>query len=426
MKNIYILNKDHGKSAWELICEAAQSLERIKQRRHELWILSCYVDLNLIEEYVDCLLKSIRLTDVYFAFNFAEIYKDGPVGTQEKFRKIQNNLYKRGISFEWKALASSRLVHSKGYALIQRSDGAISGGVVLTTSANFTVPGFMGENIELGYLSTKLKDLRDFETAYNYLWDEIGSDINPAIFKQEEYLLKFALLSSGLFLHKWAGSLNQQIGIRYELTPLAKEKGTIAPELEAVGFKAGDTFTRQVLKLNELPKKEIPQSFVTRFTIETYWGRWCPRDAWDTLKKSFDGADQFIEQFKAATEQSVLQKIKDDALKIQNDLTHQGLIEPVKPEHLERWAIRIDELRSNHHRLERFYTGYEAHDLPYKIEQKSDVEDLFESLMEAIELSKAKNLAKEKVISARDHTNPELICLTDEEKQIIEAMRNDA
>lgn len=265
-----------------------------------------------------------------------------------------------------------------------------------------------------------------FEKTYNYLWDELGREIDESIFKQEEYLLKFALLSSGVFLHKWSGSLSQQIGIRYELTPLAKEKGTIAPELEAVGFETGDTFTRQVLNMSKLPEKEIPRSFITRFTIETYWGRWCPIDAWDTLSKHFEGARQFIQEFNSATEEIILADAKKEALTVQNDLIDKGLIKPVKEDHLNNWEERINELRKSDQRLKRFYIGYEAHKLPYTIEQKADIQDLFDSLVQAIELSKAKNIAKSKFISARINSSPNLISLTKDEVKIIRNMSTEA
>ncbi|OGT88386.1 MAG: hypothetical protein A2286_08145 [Gammaproteobacteria bacterium RIFOXYA12_FULL_61_12] len=422
--SIYILNKNHGKSAEDLINEATLSLDRIKQRRHELWILSCYVDLDLVEKYADYLLKSIRLTNVYLAFNFAEIYKAGPVETKIKLHSIKKRLNDRNIEFEWNALASSKLVHSKGYALIQRLDDAISGGVVLVTSANFTVPGFRGENIEIGYLSNKMRDIKDFEEAYDYLWNALGVDVTHAVFKQEVYLLKFALLSSGVFLHKWSGSLSQDLGIKYKLTELAKEKGTIAPELAAVGFEAGDTFTRQVLDLGDLPQKEVPRSFITRFTIETYWGRWCPSDAWNVLRKSFEDSRKFIAQFRDATEESVLSKVKDEALEIQSELIGKSLIKPVRSDHLDNWVNRIQELRTNDRRLERFFIGYEAHELPYSFEQKPGVTDLFDSVEEAIGLTKSTNIAKEKIALAINHANPDLIHLTDEERKIIIDMSN--
>ena len=419
--NIYILNERHGdeKSAADLIDKAERSFKQKTTLNHEIWILTCYVNLDLLEEYVTDLIESIHITNVYLAFNFAEIYKSGPTDTRLMLSSVQNKLEKLGINFEWKALLSSRLVHSKGYAIIQKTNNNIQSGVVLITSANFTVPGFKGENIELCYLSTIQDDLSDFENAYTYLWQELGTDIDRAVFKQGEYLFKFALLSSGLFLHKWAGSLSQQVGIKYRLTALAKEKGSIAPELAAVGFEAGDTFTRQVLDLGELPTKEVPTTFVKSFTIETYWGRWCPRDAWNALSETFEGTDNFIKRFQSAAEDNVLKTVKRDALVIQKALIEKGLINPVSQDHLDRWISKIQELRTNRRRLERFFTGYEANELPYTIAQKLDVEELFNSLEEAINITRARNIAKRKALSAIKDANPSLICLNNKEIQII-------
>ena len=70
--------------------------------------------------------------------------------------------------------------------------------------------------------------------------------------------------------------------------------------------------------------------------------------------------------------------------------------------------------------------GCEAHELPYRIEQKSDVLKLFNSLEDAIELSKARNIAKDKVVQDIENANPEFIYLTDDEKQMVEAMHKNA
>jgi len=349
--SIHILNKEHGKSAGKVLSEAVQSFQRKQQRRHEFWILSCYIDMGLIESYVSRLLKSVRITDVYLAFDYAEIYKMGPAETKERLLTVQNNLKEIGVNFEYKLLASSKLVHSKGYAIIQRVNDEAKDGVVLITSANFTKPGFNGGNIELGYISTKKADLKSFTDKYDYLWDGIGTDISKAIFKQNDFLFKFALLSSGIFIHKWSGSLSQQVGIKYELTELAKEKGTIAPELSAVGFEAGDTFTRQVLNLSELPKTEVPSSFIKTFTIETYWGRWCPVDAWNRLSIAFKGSTEFIEEFQSSVEDKALIALKNDAYLVQEKLVKQGLIKKVNEDHLSRWVNRVQELGGSVDRL---------------------------------------------------------------------------
>ena len=422
---IHILNNKHGVSAQSFLKKSCSDFECKKQRRHEVWILTCYVDLKLIESFVDDLRKTIKVTDLYLAFNFAEIYNDGPTNTQQNLQEIAANLKKLGINFEWKALKTSLLVHSKGYAIVQRTNGIIADGIVLTTSANFTKAGFTGGNIEMGYSSTTKKDLKQFEKCFNYLCKELGCEIDSAVYSHGSYLLQFAILSSGLFLHKWSGSLSQRVGIKYSLTSLAKEKGSIAPELAELGFESGNTFSRQVLDLGNLPQKEVPGTFMKRFTIETYWGRWCPTDAWRVLSETFSGSEEFIARFQSATDGEKLETIKKDALEVQNRLIHQGLIEAVGEDHLDRWVENITELRSNRDRLDRFFTGYEAHRLPYSVDQDTEIDNLFENLKEAIELSKATNIAKQKVLDAIENADPNLIQLDAEEVKIIKSMQMD-
>ena len=420
--NIYILNKYYNKTAEGVICDAIQKFERKKQRRHELWILSCYIEFDLIEEYACRLSNNIRLTDIYLAFDFSEIYKIGPKKSKSKLDEITERLSKKKIKFEWMALASSNLVHSKAYAIMQIQDDSVKNGVVLTTSANFTKPGFVGGNVEIGYISTQKKDIKDFIIHYNTLWKDLGREIGGAVKENEDYLLKFALLSSGFFIHKWAGSLRQQIGIKYELTEFAKAQGTISPELKLYGFETGDTFTRQALKLDNLPTKEVPRQFIKDYTIETYWGRWCPSDAWNTLSMNFKGANEFKEAFKKCTDEKILSETIIEARKVQYQLADNKLIEPVSEDHLENWASRVRELRENNQRLERFYTGYDVHSLPYGIEQKEDVIDLFHSLSNAIETSKAKNIAKKKVESATSKRDVAFLALTEQEIQEIKKL----
>lgn len=106
-------------------------------------------------------------------------------------------------------------------------------------------------------------------------------------------------------------------------------------------------------------------------------------------------------------------------MEVQTDLVEKGLIKPVTEDHLDNWMERIQSLRASRQRLERFFTGYDAHALPYTIEQKADIAELFGSLMEAIALSRASNIAKEKMSTAFARRNPELLALSVEEVGII-------
>ena len=384
--------------------------------------MTCYIDFDLIEECISELIRDIRLTRVYLAFNYSEIYKYGPRKTERILRSIQDNLGQT-IRFKWKAIASSHLMHAKAYALVQQS-GDTANGVLLVTSANFTRPGFEGDNIEICYRSSSIQDIREFQDTYRVLWDEFGRGLDSSILREEQYLLEYALLASGKFIHKWSFNIRQEIGIRYALTERAKKLGTVPPNLAEIGFETtADTFTRQVIEWDDLPRKEVPRSFIVRFTIETFWGRWCPTDAWNILCRTFGDADESIRKFRAATKRRLVVKKKRDALKVQCDLIEEGWIEPVGEDHLERWATRVSELRAEERKLRHYFVGYEAHDLPYQIEQKKEIRELYRNLEEEAEASKKKNIAKKKLNLARSRCNPELIFLSDEEKDIIRRMR---
>lgn len=417
--NIHILHRDWEQSAKELLCSAAKEFPKRKTRNHELLILSCYIDLNTAEEFINDLRSIIRLRKVKLAFDFSEVYKHGPRNTEDTLRSIQNQLGD-SIQFSWKALASSHLMHGKAYSLVQTTRGKLSNGALLVTSANFTQPGFEGKNVEVGYLSTKNQDVHNFKQYYRTLCKDFGREVTSTILKEQQYLMEYALLASGQFIHKWSGNLRQLVGIRYELTPRAKEMGTIPPELEAIGFDTGNTVTRQVLELDDLPEKEIPRSFISRFTIETYWGRWCPTDAWNAIQPSLGNADKFIREFRKATRKRKLEALLVEAHRLQDDLVNGGLIKQVNEDYLENWRARISELRSDSHRLRRLYSGYDAHDLPYHIEQKKEVRGLFRNLEEQIGLAKKRNIARRKFLLAKEHGDSGRIRLTTEERGVIE------
>ena len=111
-----------------------------------------------------------------------------------------------------------------------------------------------------------------------------------------------------------------------------------------------------------------------------------------------------------------------EALKVQRRLIREGWIEPVGKDHLERWATRVLELGTDDRQLRRYFVGYDAHDMPYQIEQKTEIRELYRNLEEAVEASKKKNIAKKKLRLARKRRNAELICLSAEEKDIIRRM----
>lgn len=379
------IGKQHWSSAKDWFLEESANLDKRYQRRHELRILSCYVDLKALQSFVGELSEVVRLTDVYLAFDYSEVYRYGPHRLKKDLGAIRQSCTKKGIKIDFRFLANpSGLVHAKGYALLQRVDGDIAGGALLLGSANLTAPGFMeGGNVELGAMTRQLAQLRSFEVIFDALWEGLGRDaIDDAVFARDKNLFNFALLSSGVFLHKWEGSLRQLVGIRYKI--VNEEKWSQLPDdLQAEGFELSKTLTRQVLDLDDLPKRSLPGEFVRNFTIDTALGRWCPESAWAEVAGS--ESDAFWAAFKAASTDEILEDKMRLAAARQEQLIREGFIATVDGEHLESWARRIRTLRDSQERLARLHTGYEAFPMPYDAQSTSEIEDLYESFELSLE-----------------------------------------
>ncbi len=308
------------------------------------------------------------------------------------------------------ALDTSGLSHCKGYALYQRVNDRIEDGVVVITSANFTKSGFWGDkNIEIGYVSNKKADLQKFEFLYNSIWNDYGAILDSELVIEDETSLQFALLQGGVFLHKWEGSISQQIGLRYYLTDKAKTQRSIIEGIEGLGIEAEDTITHQILNLTNLPKKALPKNFSRTFTIDTNWGRWCPSTFWEKIVPLMGDFSNFQESFKESTTEDELDKALENVLSTRIKLMNEGIIKPIQPDSLTQWKRKILNLRDSKSKLERIFTGYSPSQMPFDISNTKEIAKLFNSLIESIELSTNKNVAMKKFILA--HENRRVSCL---------------
>ena len=159
--SVFSMSRAHDRIAFDELVNAAASIERNKLHRHELWLLSCYVEPEVVRQLIAELDQRIKLSEVYLAFDMSELYRIGPRKVRRAMGGLQSSCTQRGVHFEWNVLAANGekglrgLVHSKGVAVLQRIDGKISNGALLIGSANLTRPGWKeGSNIELGYLTT--------------------------------------------------------------------------------------------------------------------------------------------------------------------------------------------------------------------------------------------------------------------------------
>lgn len=79
-----------NETALETLLNATRELKRKGQHRHELLILSCYVNFDSLRSVVDSVAKIVKLTTVRFLFDYADRLKYAPHSeTAKELNKIR-------------------------------------------------------------------------------------------------------------------------------------------------------------------------------------------------------------------------------------------------------------------------------------------------------------------------------------------------
>ena len=63
------------KTPYAGLLDAAKSFHQPMLRRHELWAITCYFRPQALESLISGLLAHIKLTDVYVAYNYGELFR---------------------------------------------------------------------------------------------------------------------------------------------------------------------------------------------------------------------------------------------------------------------------------------------------------------------------------------------------------------
>jgi hypothetical protein len=421
--------------AFESLRQAARELERNGQHRHELLIISCYVNFESIRSLTETIADEVKLTRVVVLFDYNEVFKLGPAETAKRLNYMAGGLQRRNrpVSLDWGAVRTPNgaLIHAKGYAIVQRNaSGEIVGGTLLTGSANLTQRGFglpqgVPTNIELGYTTARQADIKAFVNIFEKLLTSDNFRGDLSLLKTDGLeQFKYALLSSGMFLNKWSGNLNALVGMRFPLSHEARRVVAVTvPELRRRGFHTEqNTLTKNYLDLSdESLRKNFPRQFTREYTIETSIGRWCPKPVWEVVEEilTTEHAD-FLEAFRRAASDDHLDRASKAAESDLRFLVERNLVRPTNGL-VDRWAERLKKLRDQEERLRRIWRGYSAFPFPFRRDEEHAF-DVYDSLRDSIDSSMRSNLAIEKVEACEESHSLRELFLTGEELTALEAV----
>lgn len=366
-----------------------EMLSKIDKRRyHTLHLCSCYFSEDPARKLIDKIQEFARLSAVNIYIDRKTAIEYGGDYLQEFCDSFDT------LKVSINAVESSNLFHSKTYALIafDEDDNVISGSIVLG-SANLTGAGLVSRvgNFEC------LIDSQDIELIEEHLSQLQKLTVLPPqelnkFSRKQEFSFKYALLQSGMFLHKWNENLEQYLSIRYRLSKHGKSRIT-DQSLEIVGFNIETaTVSKRYFQFDYTPKHLDETENITRnFGIETYLGYWVP---YAVLESMFD-ADE-LDKFKEHLFLELDNQRSEIEKKIQQDfdyLLQEDLIENTEIEPIDSFNNKVENLTNNDLKLKRIYSKYELFYLPYDIQQKDEILELFDEMIGFVESRKQKNKA---------------------------------
>ena len=365
----------------------AEMLGHIDKRRyHTLHLCSCYFDDDAARKLITEVQEFARISDVKIFIDRRAAIEYGGDYLQEFCDSFQD--YEVSIN----AVESSNLFHSKVYALIALDDhGSVVSGSIVLGSANLTGAGLIrrGGNYECLIDSQDAEILEEHLSQLNKLKVLSPQQLNR-FSRKEEFSFKYALLQSGLFVHKWNENLEQYLSIRYRLSENGKSRVT-DQSLEVAGFNIETaTVSKRYFRFDYVPEHlDNTENLLRNYGIETYLGHWLPYSVSESM---FDA--NALDIFKERLFSEINKQVNGIEKNIQKDyeyLLQEGLIEEPEINPVDSFKSKLDGLTNNELKLKRIYSKYELFYLPFDIQQKEDILYLFEEMIDVAESRKRKN-----------------------------------
>lgn len=366
-----------------------------RRRSHYIYLTSCYFTIQSARNLINEINKTLNVSDYYIYIDrktAVAIGKDELECFANSFRNADVTLY---------AVETTTLFHSKAYAAISYDDeGEIYCGSLVVGSANLTGNGIIRRNgnIESMLETQEIEHLVEFTEQLDSLHSIPIEEIEE-FEKSDSFSFKYALLQEGVFIHKWADNLANNLSIRYHLNTDGKERlGDSA--FSSAGFNiATATISKQYFKFDyKPPHLDNSENLSRKYGIETYLGYWVPYEAAESLidKEKF-------KKFKKKLKKQLQVEIKDIKQRIQHDyetLCTEGIIDESDIDMPESFEIKANKLLDNDFKLMRIFNKYETFYLPFDINQKEEIEELFDEMLELVESRKAKNTSMKAFLKA--------------------------
>lgn len=368
-----------------------------KQRKYNLYLISCYIDKEFPFDFIKSIVASVRLKNIYIYIDRNEVFRVGQKEIKTLLKRIRQSISMQGLDIEINLSCIKGypgIFHCKAYVLVNYdSKKKIEEGSMVVGSANLSVKGLSNSrgNFETLIGLNSKKDLKDIIDTIETIDDSkmfvdfenitVFQDINI----DNEFSWQYALLKSGYFVHKWSDNLRNELSVKFYLSDEG-QKTVQSDELAQLGFSL-DTKTISKNYFNfTFPAVHLggDKDFLKLHGLETYMGHWIPKGALAIENNNeFNLFKERLEIELNEQQGGILNSIGED----RGRLLEMGLItESYQPRVFTE--KHINSLLSDNLKLYRIYTKYQIYELPLDYSQDDEIGHVYEDLISTLNAKK--------------------------------------
>ena len=393
--NVAFINQSDGARKMSSLVDALTAVDH--RRLYYLSIATCYCSPNALRAFIDAILGRLKIAHIYLYLDRRNAIDIG---------HAELNALKRaypGLLCIY-AVRAARLFHTKGYCLAAYDDDDLVEGRLAIGSANLTNPGLINTdgNIESVVIHTNdhlIADFLDFFERDNLLIDlDELTKFAPDDSTDDLVDFQYALLTSGVFSHKWSATLSKYFSVRYQLNEEGRRAARTQADLR--GFEAeAVTIAKTYFSFDVSSWRPVDDRLTRKFGIECFLGRWVPKSAFRGNEK----AEERLKKFKRALFDELdarMSALQREILADYEAFIEDGIVDELDTEPTRKFDEGIEAMRTGDDLLYRVLSGRYFFELPYDIGDAEGIAETFEDILLTINLRKKRNKTMKAVIKA--------------------------
>ena len=385
------MNRDDGESKFQSLLDALANCDR--RRSYYLSLATCYCSPNAVRQFIAAIRAKLDIAEIY-------LYLDRRTAISVGYAELTaiEQAYPEVLSIY--AVKAGRLFHTKGYCLAAYSGDDLVHGRLAIGSANLTSPGLTDRHGHIESLAVH-SDIRTigeflefFDDGDNLIALEDLTNFSP----DDATDFQYALLTSGLFSHKWSATLTTYFSVRYHLNEEGRQRAQEG--IETPGFQmVAASIAKPYFDFDLHTWQSNDKDLVRNYGIECFLGHWIPKSV---VGDDEENNERFSE-FKAVLFHkldSAMDRIFRNIVQDYESLIQEGIINPQDTNPTQAFQERIEGLRNDHDQLYRIWSGRQFFEFPYDLSDVEAIQATFDDIVRTARRRKHRNKAMNAVLEA--------------------------